>query len=416
MKALKHLRFDESSSLGRLSLIDEDCVYAPYSSIYKIDIDKILNSKASRRLPYKTQVFSQPINKHIRTRKSHTEEVYTLSQFISDALGLNTDLSLAIAAGHDLGHFPYGHTTEHKFTKTLRQETGNSNLELDHSLMGLIIQHCVERKGQGLNLVYETMEGILNHSTGGGSFQLTNNTPQEYSIVRYADKISYLFSDINDAERLGLLKPNTKEFEPIYSQLKILDSFELDENISFSSKQRKRNYVCFKQLIKESEENGRVLFSKGEIFQTFENIRKKMYELVYNRIDWDIQNLMIEKVSQVLKNSTLNDYTNYFRKTIKEYKNFCKTYNFEIKEPEFKPHPFLVISLLTDNDIENIISVRAKTNSLTFKDIMKNTNLEETLPYTLYKNIDLIDLSTKWGETGKKNPKEFLDYFLKINP
>jgi hypothetical protein len=282
--------------------------------------------------------------------------------------------------------------------------------------MGLIIQHCVERKGRGLNLVYETMEGILNHSTGGGDFQLANNTPQEYSIVRYADKICYLFSDINDAERLGLLNPTKKEFEPIYSQLKILDSYELNEPVSFSSKQRKRNYVCFKQLIKESEENGRVLFSKGEIFQTFEIIRKKMYELVYNRIDWDIQNLMIEKVSQVLNNSAINDYTNYFKKNLKEHKSFCKTYGFEIKEPEFKPHPFLVISLLTDNDIENLISIRAKTNSLTFKEIMKNTNLEETLPYILYKNIDLIDLSVRWGDAGKNNPKEFLDYFLRINP
>jgi len=413
MKALSDLRFDESKSLGRCSLIDEDCVYSKYSSIYKIDIDKILNSKASRRLPYKTQVFSQPINKHIRTRKSHTEEVYTLSQFISDALGLNTDLCLAISAGHDLGHFPYGHTTEHKFTKILQEETGIPALELDHSLMGLVIAHNVERKGFGLNLTYETMEGILNHSTGGKEFDLKNNTPQEYLVVRYSDKISYLFSDINDAERLGLLKPNSLEFEPIYKELKILDSYNTD--FGFSSKQRKRNYACFNELIKESENKGKVSFSEGIVFEAFNRIRKKMYELVYNKIDWDIQDLMIEKISKVLENSTLKDYTNFFKKSIKEHKIFCKKNGFYAANPEFIPHPFLVISLLTDNDIENIISKRAKTNSLTFNEIMESTNLEETLPYILYKNIDLVGLSTKWGVCGKNNPKQFLDNFLKIN-
>jgi dGTPase len=165
MKALSDLRFDEINSLGRPNSFDEDSAYEAHSSIYRVDIDKILNSKANRRLPYKTQVFSQPVNKHIRTRKSHTEEVYTLSQFISDSLGLNSDLCCAIAAGHDLGHFPYGHTTEQKFTQILRESSKNNVTELDHSLMGLIIVNNVERKGFGLNLTYETMEGILNHST-----------------------------------------------------------------------------------------------------------------------------------------------------------------------------------------------------------------------------------------------------------
>jgi dGTP triphosphohydrolase len=412
MKALENSRFNEKFSKGRINSMDEDYIYFNSNS-YKIDINKILNSKANRRLPYKTQVFSQPINKHIRTRKSHTEEVYTMSQFISDALGLNTDLCLAIAAGHDLGHFPYGHTTEHNFTKELRLSTGNNNLTLDHSLMGVIISHLVERKGSGLNLTYETMEGILNHSTGGGDFKLTKNLPLEYSVVRYADKICYLFSDINDAERLGMLKPNKKEFEPIYSKLKLFDKVFGNEKVFFSSNQRKRNYMCFQSLINESTKKGFVSFSEGEIFNSFETIRKKMYELVYNKIDWDIQNLMIKKITDVLEKSSINDYVNYFKKTLKVYEKFCKTNWLIIKKPDNKPHPFLVISLLTDNDIETLISKRAKTNSLTFKDVMDNTNLQETLPYLLYNNIDLVDLSIKWGNFGKSNPAKFLNDFLK---
>ena len=213
--------FKLENSKGRFKEYDEDAVYSAINP-FVLDSIKLLSSKSSRRLAYKTQVFNKPYNKHIRTRKSHTEEVEASSMLVSNLLGLNIYLCSAIAKGHDLGHFPFGHTTEQRFTKKLREENGKDYLVLDHSLMGLVILHQIEREGAGLNLMYETMEGILNHSTGGGSFQTMGSIPEEYKVVRYADKIAYLFSDINDAERLGTLNPNSSEFKPIYDNLSVI--------------------------------------------------------------------------------------------------------------------------------------------------------------------------------------------------
>lgn len=406
--SLSHKSFNTEDSKGRFGKEDDDYVYD--FNPYELDTTKILFSKAGRRLAYKTQVFNQPVNKHIRTRDIHTGEVVGISKIISYILGLNTRLTTAIAYGHDIGHFPLGHTTEELFTNKLREETGSESLILDHSLMGLILVNCVERKGLGLNLTYETMEGILNHSVGGGDFRLNEDIPEEYKVVRYADKIAYVFSDVNDAERIKSLNPNSEVFKPIYDNLKIIED---SKESKINGKQRRRTYNCISALVEESINKDTVVFSEGTVFNAFEKVRKNMYDLVYHKIKWNVQNTMVETIAEVLEQATIKDYENVCRKTLNEYFLACKRKDLELPGSNFLPHPFLIMSLLTDADIRVLVEKQISSNSLTLKNILYKTPLSEIVPYLLTKKIDIIGLSEKWGKYGKKNPRPFLDEFLK---
>lgn len=159
---------------------------------YQRDRDRILHSKAFRRLKHKTQVFISPEGDHYRTRLTHTLEVAQIARTIARALRLNEDLTEAIALGHDLGHTPFGHAGE----KVLNAIHPGG---FKHNEQSLRVVDFLE-DGKGLNLTYEVRDGILKH-TGDAEPETLEGT-----IVRFSDKIAYINHDIDDAMRGGILE------------------------------------------------------------------------------------------------------------------------------------------------------------------------------------------------------------------
>lgn len=157
------------------------------------DRDRIIHSKAFRRMKDKTQVFLSPEGDHYRTRLTHTLEVSQIARTCASALRVNEQLTEAIALGHDLGHTPFGHAGEAELNKL-------ASNGFEHSNQSLRVVDVVEKKGKGLNLTWEVRNGILNHQTK------TMPDTMEGKIVRICDKIAYVNHDIDDAIRGQILK------------------------------------------------------------------------------------------------------------------------------------------------------------------------------------------------------------------
>lgn len=160
---------------------------------FQRDRDRIIHCKAFRRLKHKTQVFLAPESDHYRTRLTHTLEVSQIARTISRALRLNEDLTEAIALGHDLGHTPFGHAGERALAELT--ECG-----FHHYEQSVRVCERLEKNFKGLNLTYEVLDGIKNHTKGEFSECL------EGRVVRLADKIAYINHDIDDAVRAGIIK------------------------------------------------------------------------------------------------------------------------------------------------------------------------------------------------------------------
>jgi dGTPase len=190
-------------SRGRKSPEPED----PIRTCFQRDRDRIVHSKAFRRLMHKTQVFLSPLGDHYRTRLTHSIEVMQLSRSIARGCNLNEDLAEAIALGHDLGHSPFGHAGEAALTEVLgAYEPGASFL---HSQQSLRVVMYLERRGDkiGLNLTDEVLDGIAKHSKHGGGLAGYIDVPRtlEGQIVRYCDRLAYINHDIDDALRAGII-------------------------------------------------------------------------------------------------------------------------------------------------------------------------------------------------------------------
>jgi dGTPase len=202
LNSLFFSQFVSSQSLGRrysLEELDDDHLYLGAFNPYFIDREKIRLSKSLRRLEDKTQVFiDHRSNPHIRNRRSHTDEVVSIAVYIAQILGLNVYLVEAIALGHDIGHSPYGHLGE----RIIGELSGR---DFRHYIMSVVIAQFIERNGKGLNLSWEVLEGIANHSRGAGGLKINPDLPLEYAVVMLADKVAYTFSDLNDALRCGYL-------------------------------------------------------------------------------------------------------------------------------------------------------------------------------------------------------------------
>lgn len=161
---------------------------------FQRDRDRIIHSKAFRRLKHKTQVFISPGGDHYRTRLTHTLEVSQISRTLARALRLNEDLAEAIALGHDIGHTPFGHTGE----KVLNKLHPNGFRHNEQSLRIVdFLEHNDDK--MGLNLTHEVRDGILNHSGENKPHSL------EGLIVRKADRIAYINHDIDDAIRANII-------------------------------------------------------------------------------------------------------------------------------------------------------------------------------------------------------------------
>lgn len=171
---------------------------------FQRDRDRIIHSKALRRLMHKTQVFLSPEGDHFRTRLTHTLEVSQISRIIARSLGLNEDLAEAIAMGHDLGHTPFGHNGEDSLNKIHKDG-------FKHNEQSLRVVDLLEtsQHGPGLNLTFEVRDGILNHS--GENIPMTI----EGQVVRISDRIAYINHDIDDALRAKIIKESDLPAESI---------------------------------------------------------------------------------------------------------------------------------------------------------------------------------------------------------
>ena len=170
---------------------------------FQRDRDRIVHSKAFRRLKHKTQVFVAPEGDHYRTRLTHTLEATMISRTVARALALNEDLVEAIGLGHDVGHPPFGHIGESVLDACRRERFGVGFRHNEHSLRVVDVL-------EDLNLTEPVRDGILRHSSGAGE-----PATLEGKIVRLVDRIAYINHDIDDALRAGVLAPSDLPVEEI---------------------------------------------------------------------------------------------------------------------------------------------------------------------------------------------------------
>ncbi len=182
---------------------------------FQRDRDRVIHSKAFRRLKHKTQVFLSPESDHYRTRLTHTLEVAQIARTIARALRFNEDLTEAIALAHDLGHTPFGHAGERALNSLY--DGGFTHFE-----QSVRVCRVLERSGRGLNLTQEVLDGILHHTRGEWP-----HTP-EGKIVRFSDRIAYINHDIDDAVTAGVIKEDdiTKNIRDVlgYSKSERIDT------------------------------------------------------------------------------------------------------------------------------------------------------------------------------------------------
>ncbi|MBO5352264.1 MAG: deoxyguanosinetriphosphate triphosphohydrolase [Lachnospiraceae bacterium] len=235
-------------SLGR----DRETAPCDIRTVYQRDRDKIIHSKAFRRLNGKTQVFLTPEGDHYRTRLTHTLEVSQTARTIAKALRLNEDLTEAIALGHDLGHTPFGHAGE----RALNEICPGG---FKHYLQSVRVVERLERDGEGLNLTKEVRDGIANHQYS------TTPMTLEGKIVRISDKIAYVNHDIDDAIRGHIITEEQipQEFTSV-----------LGHNLS------ERLNKLIHDIIINSEEKNEITMSP-EVEKAFSGLRSYMFESVY---------------------------------------------------------------------------------------------------------------------------------------
>jgi len=199
----------------------------PYRNEYERDRDRIVHSRAFRRLENKTQVFTRRYSDHFRNRLTHTLEVAQISRTVAQALGLNTDLVEALALAHDVGHPPFGHTGEEVLNRLMERHRDG----FDHNLHALRIVDKFEQKYvefPGLNLTFEVREGIIKHSRAYnprvhselGEFLLDQQAPLEAQLIDVADEIAYNCADLDDGYEAKLLTlPLIRDNVPLFATL-----------------------------------------------------------------------------------------------------------------------------------------------------------------------------------------------------
>ncbi|MFW6014390.1 MAG: HD domain-containing protein [Nanoarchaeota archaeon] len=310
------------------------------------DYIKITQSGAYRRLAFKTQVLSMPDNPHVRTRLVHTEEVIGISMVIAENLGLNMNICMAIAAGHDVGHTPYGHLGEKILSKL-------SGKKFRHNVNSMVVAQDIERRGKGLNLTPEVLDGILSHSFRYKAKNRKKTRPQEYAAVMWADKIAYTFSDLNDGIRYGYL---SKKDIPAYA-------YKLGKN------QRQRVSAVINALIEESKEKGYVSLTKGDIYEHFMNLRRYLIDNFYKNVDLSLQEQYLKTIYRFIRDSS-----------------------------EFEGvDPVIAVSLLTDREVDRFANLLAHSVKPTLSDL-KHFGLIEILPFIKNRKINYENPDLSWIE------------------
>ncbi len=234
---------------------------------FQRDRDRIIHSKAFRRLKHKTQVFLSPTGDHYRTRLTHTLEVSQIARTISKGLRLNEELTEAIALGHDLGHTPFGHAGE----EVLNQISPHG---FSHPEQSLRVVDLLEREGKGLNLTSEVRDGIVKHSKGKGEIIPLNPSERastlEGQVVRVADVIAYVNHDLDDAVRAGVIRE--KDIPDECSQIlggthgERIDT--MVKNVIYTTLSPREEWVS--------------LSMDQRVLETIINLREFLYEQVYD--------------------------------------------------------------------------------------------------------------------------------------
>lgn len=251
-----------SDSLGRRVPEEPDAL----RTCFQCDRDRILHSKSFRRLAHKTQVFLAPEGDHYRTRLIHTLEVSQVARSIARPLGLNEDLTEAIALGHDLGHTPFGHVGERALSHALARHRGEpegAGRLFAHNDQGARIVDLLERNGRGLNLSREVVDGIRCHTGPRRAGTL------EGRVVALADRIAYVCHDIDDAERAGMLRESDLPAESC-------------ERLGSSSSERIETMVH--DVVSMSSRSGDILMSEG-VWGAMMSLRAFLFERLYSRGD-----------------------------------------------------------------------------------------------------------------------------------
>jgi len=228
---------------------------SPVRTPFQRDRDRIVHSKAFRRLKHKTQVFVAPEGDHYRTRLTHTLEACFISRTVARALGLNEDLTEAIGLGHDLGHPPFGHIGEEVLDEAL-QEHGMRFRHNEHSLR---VVDELERDGRGLNLTEQVRDGILNHTGPGKPATL------EGRVVRIVDRVAYINHDIDDALRAGIIAE---------------DDLPADQIEQLGETGAERIDLLVQDMVERSRAEGDIAQS-DEVGGAMLRLRKFMFERVY---------------------------------------------------------------------------------------------------------------------------------------
>jgi len=273
---------------------EEQCVFR---TDFQRDRDRIIHSKALRRLMHKTQVFIAPEEAHFRTRLTHTLEVAQIARTIARALKLNEDLTEAIAMGHDLGHTPFGHAGEAALAA--KHPAG-----FRHNVQSLRVCDILEVNGErrGMNLTEEVRDGILNHTGPDTPFTL------EGRIVKTADRIAYINHDIDDAIRSGIIFESDLPAEPI-ALLGKTTGRRINKLIS--------------DMVEASDGKGDIL--QSEVCSSAMNeLRAFLFGAVYSsdRVAADAERYEIDKVI----NTLYDYYLLYPEKLSKDYQALIDTY------------------------------------------------------------------------------------------
>jgi len=324
---------------------DEDLCYFGAVDPFELDLAKLLGSKALVRLYDKTQVFVGRENPHTRSRSRHTHDVAQVATIIASITGLNRNLVMAGAFGHDIGHLPFGHHGETALGNVL-------NKKIRHATVGVIVARRVERRATGLNLTTQTLQMILHHSSGTGDVKSTHGIPEEGAVVMWADKIAYVFGDVNDFKRC------LQESEP-----------ELVSEISrradwFGSNQRERVACCVRELVKESAQADRISFETSECAQQFADFKDWLYKEAYFPTQ-GARSVLIDGLHRVYN---LLDTCLEFRE--------CNT--------------ALLLCLLTDAEARHLIEVALDSRKLSIRQIPQ-FGIVEIHQYLRGVEVDLAD-------------------------
>lgn len=250
-----------SRSAGRAEPEEPD----PVRTCYMRDRDRVLHSKAFRRLKHKTQVFLDPVGDHYRTRMTHSLEVAQIARTIGRALRLNEDLIEAIALAHDVGHTPFGHAGEAALDEAIRGAAsiagGSEPRRFRHFEQSLRVVDVLEK----LNLTHEARAGIGGHSKGRKDLTAFDGEPTstlEAAVVRISDRIAYLNHDLDDALRSGIVAAIPAEFDGL------------------GSTHSARLGAMVQDVIVNSAEAPAVVISK-ELLATMNHLKEWLYENVY---------------------------------------------------------------------------------------------------------------------------------------